>query len=379
MNVNAGQKILLRLRYPGDANQFLPLEQVVDTMLHELSHIVFGPHDDKFNALWKQLRDEYQGLLLKGYTGEGFLSEGKKLGGRRVPRDEARKIASKAAEKRRVLSSGSGQKLGGARVPAGTDMRKEIADAIERRLKITKGCGSGDNKDAAEIKAISDEAASNGFRTKAEEDHANDVAIAQALWELGQEEERERHGGSYVSPSAANPEGNNAQPRSTALPGPARAPFAPVSTSKATPPPLKKTGLGGPSQDRPAGMSRLVFDSINSKSSSALTTAQSGTVKSESSSSTSAAEISEPYVEPFWACSTCTCHNPLNFLVCDACGVERPASFSQSFSTNTGSRSAAAGNRSSSKPKTWSCHQCSMIMEDQWWTCSQCGAMKRSS
>jgi hypothetical protein len=35
LNVNAGQKICLRLRYPSDERQFLPLEQVVDTMLHE--------------------------------------------------------------------------------------------------------------------------------------------------------------------------------------------------------------------------------------------------------------------------------------------------------------------------------------------------------
>ena len=35
LNVNKGQRICLRLRYPGDERQFLPLEQVVDTMLHE--------------------------------------------------------------------------------------------------------------------------------------------------------------------------------------------------------------------------------------------------------------------------------------------------------------------------------------------------------
>lgn len=35
LNVNAGQKICLRLRYASDERQFLPLEQVVDTMLHE--------------------------------------------------------------------------------------------------------------------------------------------------------------------------------------------------------------------------------------------------------------------------------------------------------------------------------------------------------
>ena len=35
LNWNKGQKICLRLRYPYDERQFLPLEEVVDTMLHE--------------------------------------------------------------------------------------------------------------------------------------------------------------------------------------------------------------------------------------------------------------------------------------------------------------------------------------------------------
>ena len=35
LNVNRGAKILLRLRHAGDERQFLPIEQVVDTMLHE--------------------------------------------------------------------------------------------------------------------------------------------------------------------------------------------------------------------------------------------------------------------------------------------------------------------------------------------------------
>lgn len=35
LNINRGQKICLRLRYPGDERQFLPIEDVVDTMLHE--------------------------------------------------------------------------------------------------------------------------------------------------------------------------------------------------------------------------------------------------------------------------------------------------------------------------------------------------------
>ena len=35
LNINRGQKILVRLRHPYDDRQFLALEAVVDTMLHE--------------------------------------------------------------------------------------------------------------------------------------------------------------------------------------------------------------------------------------------------------------------------------------------------------------------------------------------------------
>ncbi|KAL8969452.1 MAG: hypothetical protein Q9183_001985, partial [Haloplaca sp. 2 TL-2023] len=116
LNWNRGQKICLRLRYPGDERQFLPLEQVVDTMLHELCHNVHGPHNEAFHNLWNQLRDEHESLIRKGYTGEGFLSEGHKLGGstQRLPVREAQRRARAAAEKRRTLTAGSGQKLGGA-------------------------------------------------------------------------------------------------------------------------------------------------------------------------------------------------------------------------------------------------------------------------
>ena len=46
LNINGGQKICLRLRYPSDQGQFIPLEQVVDTMLHEyVVHPVLNPAD----------------------------------------------------------------------------------------------------------------------------------------------------------------------------------------------------------------------------------------------------------------------------------------------------------------------------------------------
>ncbi|KAM5355537.1 hypothetical protein ACJ41O_002183 [Fusarium nematophilum] len=209
LNVNKGMKICLRLRHAGDRNQFMPIENVVDTMLHELSHIVHGPHDSKFHALWDQLRDEHQGLALKGYTGEGFLSEGRRLGGARIPPREARRLAREAAEKRRVrpLGTGAGKRLGGAAPRPGEDIRRVIADAAERRNQTLKGCGT-DQLSESQIRNIADTATRNGFRTQADEDAANDAAIAQALWELVQEDEQAKYGSSYIPPTADNPTGN---------------------------------------------------------------------------------------------------------------------------------------------------------------------------
>ncbi|KAK6613092.1 WLM domain-containing protein [Botrytis cinerea] len=208
LNVNRGQKICLRLRYPGDQNQFLPIEEVVDTMLHELCHNEIGPHNQEFHALWDQLRKEHEGLVNKGYTGEGFLSEGKSLGGRRVPRHEARRLARIAAEKRQNSPKGSDQKLGGRPVPYGTDIRKVIVDAIERRNKVLKGCGES-RMNPIEIKDLADEATHNGFKTLAEEDLANDAAIAQAMWELVREDQKKEYGDLYVPPSVQNPAGTS--------------------------------------------------------------------------------------------------------------------------------------------------------------------------
>ena len=98
-------------------------------MLHELVHIVRGPHDATFNALWDQLRDELLSLTMKGFTGEGFMSEGHRLGGRAIPMDEARRLARVAAAKQRTRSSGFGQRLGGGTPQRGQDIRNVIRDA----------------------------------------------------------------------------------------------------------------------------------------------------------------------------------------------------------------------------------------------------------
>lgn len=365
INQNKGEKICLRLRYPGDKNQFLPMEQVVDTMLHELSHIVYGPHDANFHALWDQLRKEYEALLAKGYTGEGFLSNGHRLGGRRVPRDEARRIARAAAEKRRTLSSGSGQRLGGAPVRAGTDIRQVIVSAIERRNTVLKGCGSEKRSDK-EIEDLASQATRNGFRTKAEEDEANDRAIAQALWELVEEDEKREYGDQFIPATPSNPTGNG---------GGEIGRQRPAASGRSSSSSSGQTSYSGAPSQEPRHISRLVTESLQKKQKPKAVTSKTSTATAPAPSHKPAPAPAAPKPLSGWTCPICTLHNPVDFLACDACTSQRPAEITWKIAEEARKKEA------SSRPKvqTWRCRVCSTVMESSWWTCSTCGKMKDSS
>ena len=349
----------------------MPIESVVDTMLHELCHNVIGPHNAQFHELWDQLRDEHQGLLMKGYTGEGFLSEGRQLGGARVPPHEARRIAREAAEKRRARptgtasASGAGRRLGGARPAPGEDIRRVIVDAVERRNKTLQGCGTERLNDS-QVRDISDSATRNGFRTQAEEDEANEAAIAQALWELVQEDEKTKHGKSYITPSPANPAGSS------------------------------------------SGVTALLGESSRA---GALTSNPVSTQTAFRNSTTNE-----------WTCQVCTLRNPTQFLCCSVCGVERSLDskdkvLAQQRATSVSSASRTTSSSSKQKtdrpnrepvlidltespprdrgqqkpktagqagaslavPQTWQCSFCGRVMERQWWACATCGNVKESS
>ncbi|KAI4168112.1 MAG: hypothetical protein LQ343_006645 [Gyalolechia ehrenbergii] len=379
LNWNRGQKICLRLRYPGDERQFLLLEQVVDTMLHELCHNVHGPHNEAFHQLWNQLRDEHEALIRKGYTGEGFLSAGRKLGGstHRIPMHEAQRRARAAAEKRRTLTAGSGQKLGGAGLQRGQDIRKVIADAAQRRIDIMRGCA---DTDTARVKEIVDQTNQSGFKTKAEDDDANEEAIMLAYIDLIQEEEREKYGKDYVPPSKDNPAGSYQNAPSS---NPIKSESG-TSTKPPIPNATNPTSAG-------AAIPTHIFDLDDPAS---------------------AADFSSS-----WTCNICTLVNPPTYLICDACGTDRPSSPrapqprppSSSRRTGINSNNAFSSNPASSKeersriprksdklenirslnaeierkaqaqPVGWQCLGCGNWMENEWWTCGRCGIMKTKS
>lgn len=56
LNVGAGVHVKLRLRRPNKDDEFIPFNQVLDTMLHELCHNSHGPHNASFYNLWDELR-----------------------------------------------------------------------------------------------------------------------------------------------------------------------------------------------------------------------------------------------------------------------------------------------------------------------------------
>ncbi|KZT73223.1 WLM-domain-containing protein [Daedalea quercina L-15889] len=149
VDINGGQKILLRLRPAHAPGTFYDEEDIVHTMLHELTHNVHGPHDEKFYKFLAGLEEEYAALKRSGYAGEGFFSKGHRLGinvSHNLSPHLARQRAVEAAEKRRQVSTilGGGGRLGGARgAPTNKSARELAAEAAERRARDEKACASG--------------------------------------------------------------------------------------------------------------------------------------------------------------------------------------------------------------------------------------------
>lgn len=75
-----GELINIRLRPANAPNTFYDQEHAMDTMLHELVHNVHTAHDEKFYSLLNVITKEWELLSSKGYQGQGFFSEGRKLG-----------------------------------------------------------------------------------------------------------------------------------------------------------------------------------------------------------------------------------------------------------------------------------------------------------
>lgn len=358
LNTNHGDRIDLRLRYAGDENQFMPMNEIIDTMLHELSHIVHGPHNEHFYGLWVKLRDEHAALTAKGYTGEGFLGKGDRLGGKRVPMEEMRRRARVAADQRAVRTKNSGSVLGGGGVVRGQSPRDVIAAAAERRAQAERGCANG----TEEGRKIAEGAVGKGGQiatTKATQEDENEAAWIQAMIELVQEDEgdmfNQDHGRRNNDPPTGRLNSHNLDAASV--------------------------------REEQANLERMIKQQSR-----------------QPKPTLPARPQPQPQPKPqTWTCDICTLINPIEDLMCAACETERP---STSFpparaSTDTHTSSAYRSTPSAlqprlnandsiariesqaaskkAKPMGWTCHSCDNWMEEMWWTCAVCGTMKASS
>jgi DNA-dependent metalloprotease WSS1 len=161
----------VRLRPSHSPGSFHDFETCMDTMLHELVHNVHGEHDKSFYALLEEITAEWQLLSSKGYRGEGFFSQGQRLGNGHVfykpktalsPADR-RRIRDRAENDRKGIhvspvgqrlggptlgpqmegdTAVGGVRLGGVGVGGVMDPRRLAAMAAERRAMDQKSCGA---------------------------------------------------------------------------------------------------------------------------------------------------------------------------------------------------------------------------------------------
>lgn len=142
LNVNRGQKILIRLRYHHNDKLFIPFTEIVGTFLHELTHNIHGPHDEKFYEFLNKLKSRFEDMQYNNIAGnDGYRCEEQKLGGNSLNMGYT-SIRDKRLKALTPIFKAESRKLGGLSV-IGLDA-KAVRDlrlqAIERRIKDSKWC-----------------------------------------------------------------------------------------------------------------------------------------------------------------------------------------------------------------------------------------------
>ncbi|KAG7664197.1 uncharacterized protein J8A68_002260 [[Candida] subhashii] len=160
LNVNRGQKILLRLRYHSNDRSFYPMSDIVGTFLHELTHNLYGAHDQKFYDFLDKLKKRFEEIQYGGGANMNYRCEEERLGSKydafsnaATIRDKRLKELSKPKYKAEVRVLGSGSSLGpGKARPTNTgpidpvqkqrQLRLLMLEAAERRQRDSKWCHS---------------------------------------------------------------------------------------------------------------------------------------------------------------------------------------------------------------------------------------------
>lgn len=334
-NYGKGIKVSLRLRPHYNDSEFMPFDDIIGTMLHELTHNVFGPHDAKFYAMLDDLNVEYDKLRSKGFKGD----DGDLLGGRKLSIMEAKK-ASEARALRAARGTGQdGKKLGGNSI-SGTqsaeEVRRRVAEAAQRRFHDAKWCGHG----RAEDPILVDEEEENVN----EENEALPVASVQSVKDNKSALQKALGETRSVSKDKKVPEIIEIESDDDACP---------VSVSAST------NVISRPIKRRQKADMETSEDYKRMKARGLLAdTLYDHLKKVIPSTDSSASTASVPREK--WACTICTLFNPLATATCNACGGERPS-------------------QSKFKTAQWKCEVCAVFNEQVRWMCRNCESIKRKS
>ncbi|GAA5854077.1 hypothetical protein JCM9279_004374 [Rhodotorula babjevae] len=389
VNSNGGMKICIRLRPQHDPSSFLPLEDsLIGTMLHELTHNVRGPHDDVFFKQLDALQDEYDELRAKGYSGEGFLGDGRRVGegvghDKGVSVREAREKALRNFEERERVRKvlGTGGRLGGAAPDTkGRRMADVLADAAERRQRAKKTCGGDDAHDhpSGSSKADLPPEVQDDIN-RAERDSR--TVVLDLTEDSGDEDDAlivvaGPSGSSSRTRVKPDPDGPDPQrsssPELEVLPAKRSAdrPSSPPNKRRAPSAAAARTSSGSraPSSSATASTASLAppargHDAPRARCTAAPAASTSSAAPRAASTSTSTSNSSA------WPCALCTYLNPSALsLTCAMCLTARPSS------TLPPARRARVA-----EDDGWECHACSTVNGHVFWSCSTCGTVKTSS
>ncbi|KAL5523729.1 hypothetical protein ACEPAG_7902 [Sanghuangporus baumii] len=337
LNMNSGQKILLRLRPPWSPDTFYDEEQLASVMLHELTHNVHGPHDDKFYKYLSELEAEYEALRRSGYDGEGFHSAGKRLGvgvSHNLPPDLARARALQAAEKRKalqqMLGSVGGRRLGDDLPRSSIKMspRELAVQAAQRRARDEKSCGTSKEIARKEV----EKAAKDSIEDKAD---TLEKSVSQDYSESSTKETNQFTADVLLDQSEC----------SCAI--------------------CTLDNLASATQCLACLSERPVRDGRPHQS---ITNARHAATSAQNQELCESSDFPKPVlskklerrvVDVGWACPACTLLNPNHFLQCTACSTLRPRCVLKDG---------------------WTCMTCGEVgMPHEFWSCRFCGSVKENS
>ncbi|KAN0066025.1 hypothetical protein ACQY0O_000117 [Thecaphora frezii] len=409
INVNRGQRISLRLRWDISREELIDEEQVTLVMLHELCHNVHGPHDERFYALLDNITEEYYEAKRKGrWEGEGFLSAGRRLGGR-----PGRGIAgigvgvrrggagSKTAEPPRRLGGSTSTTTAATPADSLAAQRQRAAEAAERRRRDARACP--DSAEEIEMVASQTERDERGQKQDViiidsdddndnEDDDRNEATRGEPRFRDHTVEDAQRKGDDGVEGEVvfagvrrSSDARRKAAGASVKIELNDVLATAPRGTASATSPqPSNHTHgskrqpsdsiivLSSDTEDEARPAPRPTQATKRARPAASASTLQSRSADALRLHNSSGATSRR------WTCQVCTLLNPLSALACEACQSRRPSS----STTATGTpREQQRGEEDTGGPG-WTCGACGFRMKDgaaAFWSCSVCGQVKKSS